>query len=273
MLPKLILIGAMKSGTTSLFEYLKTHPEFVPPSRRKEPNFFSINSIYNMGPEWYEDLFSREENGGSVAFEASGTYTKRHLFPFAAERIYNLLPEAQLVYLVRDPLERIVSHYRHQMGSRGRWENRPFSLAIRESRDYIDTSRYAWQLDPYLERFSRDQICVVTTERLKTEPSSVLAEIASFAGVDDAFDRNALDAQHHKTDNRGRVTRAEKWLFEHVPTYYGKAAVAKVMEPLRPLVPYPEVSESDRAFLADRLRVDIERFRKLTGLPLDEWSV
>ena len=263
-------MGAMKSGTTSLFEYLGTHPEFVPPSNRKEPHYFCIDSIYANGTNWYSGLF---EGTGSIGFEASVNYTRRHEYPHTAKRIHALLPDVRLVYLVREPIERAISHYRHKQGSRKLLETRPFSVAIREDDDYVNTSRYAWQLDPYIERFGREQICVVTTERLKTEPSSVLAEIARFVGVDDAFDRNALNARHHKTDNRGRVTRAEKWLFENVPTYYGKAAVAKVMEPLRPSVPYPEVSESDRAFLADHLRADIKRFRTQIGLPLDEWSV
>jgi hypothetical protein len=112
MLPNFIIIGAMKCGTTSLYYQLSEHKE-VKMSIQKETNFFIRKrdfekGRYEKGRDWYESCFPE---GGMARGECSPNYTKVHLFPGVAQRMQELLPDVRLVYMVRDPIERLVSHY------------------------------------------------------------------------------------------------------------------------------------------------------------------
>src|SRR6056297_2788047 len=99
----------MKGGTTSLYRYLGEHRE-VGISSEKEINFFRTEEEFQKGQEWYKKLFANDKK---IVGEASPDYTKRHLYPGVAERINSLLPNVKLIYILRDPLERIISHYVH----------------------------------------------------------------------------------------------------------------------------------------------------------------
>lgn len=107
MLPTFIVIGAMKCGTTSLYYALDAHPE-IEMSDRKETDFFIRARNYRRGTDWYEDRFPAS---GQARGECSPNYTKAHLFPRVARRMHDLVPDVHLVYMVRDPIDRIVSHY------------------------------------------------------------------------------------------------------------------------------------------------------------------
>lgn len=109
MLPDIIIIGAMKGGTTSLYHYLASHPDVVA-SRDKETDFFRSRKHFSKGIEWYRQQF---RGAGTHALEASPNYTKRHKFRGVPRRMHSVLPEAKLVYVLRDPVERIISHYMH----------------------------------------------------------------------------------------------------------------------------------------------------------------
>ncbi|MEM9772050.1 MAG: sulfotransferase domain-containing protein, partial [Cyanobacteria bacterium P01_D01_bin.73] len=100
MLPSFVIIGAMKGGTTSLHRYIASHPNVVT-SSIKETDFFRSAKDYSKGIDWYESLF---EGSGTYAFEASTNYTMRHKFPGVPERMHSVLPNAKLIYLLRDPI-------------------------------------------------------------------------------------------------------------------------------------------------------------------------
>lgn len=165
-LPTFFIIGAAKSGTTSLHRYLDQHPQ-IQMSLRKEPNFFSgaDNGIpYTFGRigdlEEYEKLF---DPSAAVRGESSPSYADYPRRQGVPERIKELVPEAKLIYLVRDPIERTVSHYHHRVANGG--ERRPLREALSDLSDpyspCICPSRYASQLDLYLRYFSQDRILVI----------------------------------------------------------------------------------------------------------------
>src|SRR5437016_1007207 len=108
-MPSFIVIGAQKAGTTSLDSYLRTHPQ-VAMSSVKETNFFVEERAWGKGRRWYEGLFDAAGTATAVG-EASPTYSMFPLFAGVPERMARLLPEARLIYLVRDPIERIRSAY------------------------------------------------------------------------------------------------------------------------------------------------------------------
>ncbi|MDE3085339.1 MAG: sulfotransferase domain-containing protein [Acidobacteriota bacterium] len=110
MLPTFIVIGARKSGTSSLWEYLKGHPGIFVPEEEKEPKFFVEERGWGAGLEWYEGLFAgaREDQARG---ELSTDYTAFPLYTGVPARMKALLPDVRLVYVMRDPIEHLRSAY------------------------------------------------------------------------------------------------------------------------------------------------------------------
>ncbi|MGH2664064.1 MAG: sulfotransferase [Actinomycetota bacterium] len=202
MLPNFVVIGAMKAGTTSLWSYLKGQPEIfmaaedgsshLAKTGGKEPDYFTAEGTWHRGRQWYESLFSQAGHAKALG-EASTTYTKYPVHDGVPERMAGLIPEARLIYLVRDPIERIRSHYEHVIGS----EKRPISVPVLDDPKYVTYSRYAFQIDQYLEWFPREQLLVVTSESLREERRLTLRRIFEFLGVDPSWLPDGIDIEHH----------------------------------------------------------------------------
>jgi hypothetical protein len=206
-LPNFLLIGAAKSGTSSVFAYLGQHPEvFISPA--KEPNYFALagqqvcyagpgDSIVNQTSitrrDAYEALFRSARQGMAVG-EASTLYL---YMPTAAEAIRREVPDARLLAILRDPAERAYSSYLH-MRRDGREPLDSFEAALdaEEARvranwehlwHYSRLGFYHAQLRRYYDRFPRAQIRVWLYEELEREPERVLCEVFTFLGVDPTF--------------------------------------------------------------------------------------
>ena len=110
--PDFIIIGAAKSGTTTLYQYLCRHPQIYM-STPKEPDFFSLDMNYHKGIEWYESLFDGAKPE-QICGEASTTYSRWHQHPKAAERISQYLPKVKLIYIMRHPVDRAYSFYAYR---------------------------------------------------------------------------------------------------------------------------------------------------------------
>lgn len=160
-LPHFIIIGAAKSGTTSLINWLAEQPEVWSP-HLKEPDFFSHDRIWRRGPDWYGGIFAGAEPG-LLCGEASTSYSELQYSARAAERMAATIPNVKLIYILRHPIERLRSHYRHEI-QRGR-ERRPLAEAIADpTNEYVGSSLYLSRLEPYTRVFERDQICVARFE-------------------------------------------------------------------------------------------------------------
>ena len=138
MKPSFLVIGAQKCATSSLCDMLGRHPDVFTPDPR-EPNFFSHADVWRQGWDWYESLFAGAEGVKAIG-EGSTAYTMQARYPETAPRIARHLPEARLIYIVRDPLERMVSHWMH-MRARGNREKLPFNEAVRNDSWYLDNDR------------------------------------------------------------------------------------------------------------------------------------
>ena len=191
MLPTFLVIGAMKSGTTSLHGYLAAHPQ-VFMAEPKELHFFSVGNIWQRGQAWYEECFASASDSLARG-EASPSYSQADIFRGVAGRIAGMLPDIRIVYIVRHPIERMCSMYLHQLAS-GR-EHRAIADAFRDSAYYLNSSRYAWQLDHHLEYIPADRVKVLTTDALRDEPSNDVAELYEFIGVDPAAARHARSTE------------------------------------------------------------------------------
>ncbi len=177
--PNFIVIGSMKSGTTTLCHLIKQHPDvFV--SAPKELEFFCKDEIYAKGFDWYTSMFTDAKNKAAIG-EGSTSYTKAPLFPNVPERIARHLPDARLIYIVRHPLERAESHWMHRVQH---GDVRTFKKMLREYPNLIDTSRYWTQIQLYRKYFGDDKILVLFFEDLKKNPEMVLEKCFTFLRVD-----------------------------------------------------------------------------------------
>ena len=213
MLPNFLVIGAMKAGTTSLYEYLRLHPQVYVPDT-KELNFFLAEytgthplrppeqTNWRRGLDWYASQF-RASAGATAIGEVSPNYTKFPHYPGAPERIHDLIPDVRLIYVVRHPLERLRSHYLHDV-SIGR-QRSPLREVVFDDTRYIDASRYAMQIERFERFFDPDRILLLTSEELRSHPDTSVDRILAFLGVEPALlPRGARFEAHQTADKRVR---------------------------------------------------------------------
>src|SRR5579875_2283284 len=178
--PDFIVIGAMKSATTTLHEQLARQPGLFM-SRPKEPNFFSDDANYARGWGWYGSLF-RRANLGDLRGEASTHYTKLPTYPRTVERMRHDLPRLKLIYVMRHPIDRLISQYVHEV-TVGR-----ITVGLLESLgshpELIDYGRYSMQLKPYLEAYGFSSVLPVFFPRLVMHSQAELERIGRFLGHD-----------------------------------------------------------------------------------------
>jgi hypothetical protein len=175
-----ILIGAMKSGTTTLADHLRCHPKVYIP-KFKEPQFFSRNEKYCRGVEWYESLFD-EAGSDQICGEASTCYSRWPVYSKVPERIHTYSPKMRFIYLVRDPADRAYSHYRHGM-LKNEFCFTSFQDAMDNNQEILCASRYMAQINQYLEYFPRDRFLFIRFEDLNND--NVIRDLFQFLSLDD----------------------------------------------------------------------------------------
>ena len=179
-LPSFVIIGAMKSATSTLYQQLSRQPGIFLP-RLKEPNFFSNDEQFSRGTEWYSDLF-KEAKATDILGEASTHYTKLPTYPQTVTRMQSFLDQPRLIYVMRDPVQRLISQYVHQ------WTEGEIRCeldkAIERYPELISYSCYARQLAPFVETYGRAAILPVFFDRLLADPQGELERACRFIGFD-----------------------------------------------------------------------------------------
>lgn len=241
-LPNLIVIGTMKGGTSSLYRYLRNHPS-ISMSTTKETDYFLGNDpSHDMA--WYLEQF---EPGHRVRGEVSPNYTKREVFPGIPERIHAVVPDARLVYVVRDPIERTVSHFLHNVHA-GRFDLGDFERVLTPGggpEHLLATGLYHHQLSAYLPLWSPDDILVVASEDLRDDRRNTLRRVFGFLGVDETFDSEVFDKMLHVSARKFGDEPFER------PTVRGEL----------------------RDVLAEYFAADVAALRSLTGASFPRWSL
>jgi hypothetical protein len=270
-LPDFIVIGAMRSATTTLHRQLASHPE-IGMSRAKETDFFIAELNFRRGVDWYRNLFP---TGRRVRGESSPNYTKFDIFPGVPGRIRRLLPDCRLIYLVRDPVARALSHYRFSacLGA-GR-----ATLEADRHRHIRLTSSYALQIERYLDCFERDRILVLDFDELHRDPPAVLGELGRFIGVPDGWSAHA-PRQANASDDLARlpawyVRLRRSRAADDLRARLAPASAARLRALVARRAPraLPDLAPDLSERLRDELAPDAARFRQLVGMPFPQWCV
>jgi hypothetical protein len=272
-LPNLIIIGGLKCGTTSIHHYLGLHPQ-VQMSKPKELNFFVEELNWDLGLDWYRSRFDAR---CPVRGESSPHYTNLPRFGGVAGRILEHCPEAKLIYMVRDPISRILSHWRHATGAgyeNGGMEER---LMAPDSA-YVQRSLYWVQLQPYLELFPREQIAIFTQEELQSGREQTMRRAFDFAAVDADFVSEQFSREWEKSSAKEgeRYQLMERLIklpgfrsfdrnFDRLPESLRWMVEKVVHDPEKPSAPKPKPSEELRARLVELLRDDARQLQELAG--------
>ena len=279
MLPNLLIIGAQKCGTTSLHAYLDLHPD-VHMAGEKELDFFIADRAWDNGAEWYAARF---RDDAAVRGEASPNYTAWPVWDGVPERAASIVPGARLVYLVRDPIERIESHYlqrRLQDGQRGN-----IAAVIGDIDDplnlFVARSRYATQLERWLAHYPQDRLLVLSAEELRDHRRDTVRAVLDHVGLEDRIDAVALEAEHHRSGDKTELAKGAARLRTSVVGRVIEVVPARVRAPvtqrLRAALSHPVDRQALPAALRERLSEllapEADRLRALTGRRFEEWSV
>jgi hypothetical protein len=176
--PDFIVIGAMKSATSTLHNQLSAQPGIFM-SSPKEPNFFSDDKVYSQGLDWYSGLFN-EAVAENICGESSTHYTKLPDYPQTIQRLKAAIPQPKLIYVMRHPVDRLISHYMHQ------WSEGVISCDINQAIDrypeLVDYSCYGMQITPYLQEFGSDAVLPLFFDNLKNSKDKALNRVGEFIG-------------------------------------------------------------------------------------------
>ncbi len=294
MLPTFIICGAGKSGTTALWAYLKEHPE-VCMTRMKEPIFFTrmlgtreggtieapvYTGHYEKGIAWYESLF---EHCGcqKVRGEASTAYFYAE---DAADLIREILPNVKLIFLLRNPVDRLYSHYWQERKTG--WRLPEFTELMNrnasEFQRYYHGSSYKQHLEHFHKRFPQEQILILLYDDLKHKPEHLLRQVYQFIGVRTDILPENLGALY----NESTIPRSPKLqrilslttrtgLGDKIPKLI-RTHVSKLRRRLTKLnqvsIKYFPLEDNIRQELISRLEKDILYVEDLLERPLESWK-
>jgi hypothetical protein len=284
-LPNFLLIGAMKAGTTSLYHYLQAHPQVYVPEY-KAPEFFVAEANLRRGIDWYRKQFAAAEANAVAVGEASNAYAKYPHFDGVPRRIAEHIPDVRLVYIVRDPIARIRSHYQTRFAEGT--ERLPLEEAVFSNPIYLNYSKYALQIEQYLKWFSREQLLVITAEDLRLQRLATVETVYEFLGVDPTVVPDELNREFYQTKDRAVRSPIPLWLRKNLKRYLPWTKRFKELENnvfaglarLRPThgqCDKPpkscDIAEPVRNRLAEHLQDDVSRLKQYMTPEFSGWGI
>ena len=288
--PDFFVIGAYRSGTTFLHRALGQHPQVFMPIL-KEPNFFAVDRNPDATPELLmrsvvdADEYERLYHGANVSQRCGDVSPEYLRNPAAPSRIKSTHPDAPLVAILRNPVERAYSDYL-QHRARGSEPCATFGEALdqqdqrraglsRSAPHYVDSGMYGVQLERYLERFAADQLLVLLYEDLQADPADVARRVFQHVGVDPSVEVELGSDVNASGLPRNVVYRA----LLHTRRTLGTRLSPRAIETVRPYwdramrkgLVKPEFDAGDRRRLIEIYRDDIERLSAILGRDLGHW--
>lgn len=309
-LPNFLIIGARKSGTTTLYEYLCRHPQIFM-TTPKEPGFFvmtnkqekvrfwskwsdnkisyslSPSPVYKRGLDWYSSLF-KDALPHQVCGESTTIYTQYPFFQ-SAELIAKYLPEVKFIYLMRHPVERAYSHYAYHMkiaqyNMNKLRKNFSFEESFERYNGVLNTSNYIQQIEQYLKYYSKESFCFILMEDLINQTAETLRTVCKFLGVDE----NINLIQDEQIISNKNSTLDEKLFQIYIQSFKGIPGVSmtttllseelqyRAKEKLRKrfeqkYLPRPMLPET-RQMLLEKFREPNEKLAIFLNRDLSHWS-
>jgi hypothetical protein len=275
-LPDAIGIGAGKCGTTSLHYCLGTHPE-VGVQRVKVMRFFIDSGTWHKGVDWYLRQFP---SGAKVLFEShGGGYTSYPKEKGVPQRIFNLIPHARFIYLVRDPIKRMISRYIHNYSNSV--ENRPIEEALSDMEDinYVPQSLYFMQLQQYLRYFEPSRFLIIDQQDLLHSREQTLRKIFRFLGVREDFYSPEFEIIRHSSKSKRRNNRFGMMIqhtigdviFDRLNGAQRHYFKKLVYTPFSTVIQRPELSASLRKKLQDIFIKDVQNLEEFVGRKFNGW--
>jgi len=243
------IIGAAKAGTTSLSSLLGTHPEIGIP-QSKEIHFFSFDHVYSLGWEHYTRLFEHFSDRSAIG-DASTSYSRIRYHPSTVERIYRQIPDAKIIYMVRNPLQRIESAYIEHLCTPESPVFPSVNEAVAALPMIVDSSRYWEVYDAYRQRFDEGKIQVVWFEVYLVNKVAVLRDLYQFLNVSNGAVPNL---KMEDTDSR----KAAPWRM---------ALLGRGNVPID-----TRWNEATKQAVLEQIRDDNFRFLSHFGKPTDYWD-
>ncbi len=288
MLPNFFLAGAPKSGTTSLFYYLKGHPGvYMCPI--KEPNFFSAADIQNQNLYYtaplvsnikdYKSLFEQVGDEKAVG-EASVSYL---FYKDVAGRIKMTVPEPKIIILLRDPVERGFSHY--LMDSRLGYikfsfediiyKRSPSPLLDLYYQQVVELGLYFHQVKRYIDTFGPERVKIILSEDLKNDNSSVMASVCEFLDIEPYILLETERQYNVYRRPRGSIIR-HLYTIKILRKAIKSAAPVKLVDRVKNLLlikeKKPRVPPETRDYLVQFYQKDVRKLSDLIGRDLRAWS-
>lgn len=267
-LPDFIIVGAAKAATTWVHNQLLVHPDVFLPG--PEPHFFSRQ--YERGEAWYRAWFEAAAEEQTVG-EKSADYLAS---PYAAERIFRMIPSARIIVQLRNPIERAYSDYCmfYRRGAvNGRIDRYLGSLASPEPR-FLNDSLYYRHLSRFLQWFPASQIKVILHDDIRERPEDVVTEVTAFLGLQQLQPPiplvpqvNAKDAPMLPLALRRTLAPAKNLVAPLRPHRWFQA----IRGTLASQVVYPPLSSELRDTMRDYFAGDIENLGRLLGRDLSHW--
>jgi hypothetical protein len=283
-LPNFLVVGAMKAGTTSLALSLAAHPDVYVPSE-KEAHFFERDERWRRGVEWYSELFAGADGQRAIG-EGTASYM---FFTDVPSRMAAVVPDAKLIAILRDPVERAHSHYLHARTRAA--ERRTFAQIVEQemrsdrhrplptSRQasgrshYLARGLYLQQLEKLCEHYDRDSLLVLLLDDLESQPDRTFRKVCRFLDVDDTIvpDTVGARANSYFEPRSQRLwelalhLRLERWLPERARGGVARALVRLQASP-------PRMSPDVREQLSEYFAAPNAALAEWLGRDLSHWS-
>lgn len=271
-----IVIGATKAATSTVCAYFEDHPDtYMVPNC--EPNFFSHDANFSKGPEWYAQYLDGHETV-TLRGEGSNNYASRALYPEAAARMAAYNPEMKIIYMVRHPLDRIVSTWIQFRADSGDMVPPTLDRAVREMPDrFVGQSRYWYNLAPYRAHFGDARIFIGFMEDLRHDPETFFTALCGFLGVTPTPTVRRI----HQNESAGKRVPTQAYTLLNRPPLR-KVVQASMPQGVRRMIKQrvltrrvetrPDFSPAVRADLVATLRPDAAAFLRHCNKPADFWT-
>lgn len=275
----LLIIGAMKAGTTFLYELLAQHPE-IEPCLQKEPCFFADTNgheSWQKGMDYYRSLwpeFNTEKH--QYALEGSVNYTKIPELPNAAERISSVKSASfSFIYVVRNPIERIRSHIqfmeiykrKQNLFKKGRKNE------LKISRHALHVTEYYRQISEFYQRFPAETINIVFFEDLVSNPQKTVNVIFDFLKLP------AIEVDLQKEKNASSDISYQEWVFnlrqklpmrwplqKKIPSWVKKKMIDRKISSIH-------LSDQQKEYILNHLKPDLDRLKNNLGIDISRWNL